>query len=267
MKSSQNTLSSSQPLTKSDAVAKQLTVHPFLAVLGVLLGALISVFTGQLLSTGLADIRGAIGVDSDAMSWVPTAYNAGNMFIGPLIVFLGGLLGPRRILLWASAVFMLSELLSGFLAHNVGALIILQAIAGLSAGTYYPLTMTVIVRNLPLKFVHLGVAAYALDILASTHIGTALESWYINHLGWQWMFWNALLITPILMLSIYWGVPRQPMPKRDGKISFWGFLFAASGMTLVYCGLDQGERLDWFNFEHDRCSLRHWRFSDYGGGS
>ncbi len=122
----------------------------------------------------------------------------------PLVVFLGGLLGPRRILLWASAVFMLAEFLSPFIAHNVGALIILQFIAGIAAGTYYPLTMTVIVRNLPLKYVHWGVAAYALDILASTHIATALEAWYINCLSWQWIFWNALIVTPLMMACLYW---------------------------------------------------------------
>ncbi len=248
MQANANSTGSTQPhQTASAAASDQLTTHPFLAVLGVLLGALTSVFTGRLLSIGLADVQGAIGAGSDAMSWVSTSYNAALMFIGPLIVFLGGLYGPRRILLWASAVFMLSEFLCPFVADNVGALIILQFIAGLSAGTYYPLTMTVIVRNLPLKFVHLGIAAYALDILASTHIATTLEAWYISHLSWQWIFWNALFITPILMACLYFGIPRQPLPQSSPKTNMWGFLFASSGLTLIYCALDQGERLDWFN--------------------
>jgi len=234
-----------QPASASSA--STLTTHPLLAVLGVLIGALTSVFTGRLLSIGLADVQGAIGASSDAMTWVSTAYNAGNMFIGPLIVFMGGLLGPRRILLWASVVFMLSELLSPLVARNLGTLIVLQFIAGLSAGTYYPLTMTLIVRNLPLKFVPLGVAAYALDILASTHIATALEAWYVNNLSWHWVFWNALLTTPLLMACLYWGVPRQPLPRSSPQTNLWGFFYVSSGLTLIYCGLDQAERLDWFN--------------------
>jgi DHA2 family multidrug resistance protein len=228
-------------------VASQLTVHPILAVIGVLLGALVSVFTGRLLSIGMADVQGAVGADSDAMTWVSTAYNAANMFVGPLIVFLGGLFGPRRILLWASAVFMLSEFLCPFVAHSVWALVILQAVAGLAAGTYYPLTMSVLVKNLPPKFIHYGIAAYALDILASTHIATALEAWYVTHLSWQWVFWNALLVTPIMMACIYWGIPRQSLPPRNPNHNLFGFLYAASALTLIYCGLDQGERLDWGN--------------------
>jgi len=205
------------------------------------------VFTGRLLSVGLADIQGAIGADSDAMTWVATAYNAAGMFIGPLTVFLGGLFGPRRVFLWASAVFMLSEFLSPLVAHNVGALIILQIIAGLSAGTYYPLTLSAIIQNLPLKYVHFGVAAYALDILASTHIATSLEAWYINHLSWQWIFWNALLSTPILMFCVYFAIPGKPPSPSKPHINLWGFLYASTALTLIYIGLDQGERLDWLH--------------------
>lgn len=231
----------------ANAANSQITTHPLLAVLGVLLGALTSVFTGRLLSVGLADIQGAIGASSDAVSWLSTSYNAASMFMGPLVVFLGGMYGTRRILLWASAVFMLAEFLSPFVAQNIEALIILQFIAGLAAGTYYPLTVTIIVKNLPFKYLHLGIAAYALDILASTHIATALEAWYVNNLSWQWIFWNALLTTPLLMACLYWGIPRQAMPSRSPQTKLRGFLYASTGLALIFAGLDQGERLDWFN--------------------
>ena len=231
----------------SAPAASQLTSHPYFAILGVLLGALTSVFTGRLLSVGLADVQGAIGASSDAMSWVSTSYNAALMFIGPVVVFLGGIFGARRVLLWASAVFMVSEFLSPLVAHNVGALIAMQIVAGLSSGTYYPLTFTLIIRSLPLKYLPLGLAAYALDILGSTHIATALESWYMNHLSWQWIFWNALFVTPILMLCIYYGAPRQPMPQRSPRTNLWGFLYVSAAFTFLYCALDQGERLDWLN--------------------
>jgi DHA2 family multidrug resistance protein len=229
------------------AASSQVTSRPALAILGVLLGALTSLFTSRLLSVGLADVQGAIGASSDEMSWLVTAYNAASMFIGPLTVFLGGLFGPRRVLLWASVIFMIAEFLSPLCAGNMAVLILLQTIAGLAAGTYYPLTITLIVRNLPLGLLYLGVAAYSLDILAATHITTLLAAWYVSHLSWRWIFWNALLVTPVLMACIYFGVPRQPMPERGPKTNLWGFLYASVAFTLLYIGLDQGERLDWFN--------------------
>ena len=225
----------------------EVTVHPAFAVLGVLLGALTSVFTGRLLAIGSADIQGAIGASSDYMTWVSTAFNAANMFIGPLTVFMGALLGPRRILIYASVIFIVAEFLSPFVAHNPIALVLLQAIAGLAAGTYYPLTFTMIIRNFSMKYLHMGIAIYALDILASTHIAHLVESFYITYLSWQWLFWNALLTAPLMMLCVYFGIPRQPLPVRKANLDFSGFLYAACSMTLIYIGLDQGERLDWFN--------------------
>jgi DHA2 family multidrug resistance protein len=231
----------------NQAKKSEVTTHPAYAVVGVLLGALVSVFTGRLLSIGSADIQGALGVSSDYMTWVSTAFNAANMFIGPLTVFLGGILGARRVLLWAGTIFMLAEFLSPIFGHNQIVLVVLQVVAGLAAGTYYPLTFTMIIRNFSMKYLHMGVAIYALDILASTHFAHFIESFYITNLGWQWLFWNALLVTPIMMLCIYRGIPSQSLPPKNPQMHFAGFLYAACALTSIYIALDQAQRLDWFH--------------------
>jgi DHA2 family multidrug resistance protein len=75
-----------------------ITTHPILGVFGVLLGAMIATCTGRLLGVGLADLRGALHLGFDEASWMNTAFNAAMMFIGPFSVYLGGLLGARRVL-------------------------------------------------------------------------------------------------------------------------------------------------------------------------
>ena len=70
------------------------TTHPLLGVAGVLLGALIATCTSRLMGVGLADIRGALLLGVDEGSWINTAFNAS---MGPFSVYLGGLLGPRRV--------------------------------------------------------------------------------------------------------------------------------------------------------------------------
>ena len=91
----QTTLASSQT-SPTPAV---MTIHPLLGVFGVLLGASIATCTGRLISVGLMDIRGALHLGADEASWLGTAFNASMMFIGPFSVYLGGLLGARRVLL------------------------------------------------------------------------------------------------------------------------------------------------------------------------
>jgi MFS transporter, DHA2 family, multidrug resistance protein len=223
--------------------------HPLLGVAGVLLGALIATCTGRLMSVGLADIRGALHLGVDEGAWINTAFNASMMFIGPFSVYLGGLLGPRRVLLACAWIFTAVSLLIP-LCHTFEMIIALLVIAGLSAGTFYPLTLSFVLRNLPMRFVLLGIAMYATDIIFTTDMAQAWESFFIERLSWHWIFWNGTLLTPIMIALIQFGIPWQPLPEpQPGHPSpnWRGFLYASLGVALLYIALDQGQRLDWFH--------------------
>ncbi len=231
------------------APAPVITTHPMLGIAGVLLGAMIATCTGRLISIGLVDLRGVLHLGVDEASWMNTAFNASLMFIGPFSVYLGGLLGARRVLLACAALFTLISLLLPF-ASSLPGMLLLLVLGGLTAGTFYPLTLSFVLRNLPMQYVLLGIAMYAVDILFTTNFATALEAWYVDHLSWRWLFWNSAVLTPVMMVLIYFGIPRQPMPKpKEGqpRPSWRGFLYASAGFSLLYIALDQGQRLNWLN--------------------
>src|SRR5271156_1294092 len=87
------------------AAPSELSRSPLLGILGVIMGAGIVTLTGRMISLGLADLKGHIGIGFDAGAWIGTAYDMALMFIGPFTVYLGGLMGPRRILFWAATAF------------------------------------------------------------------------------------------------------------------------------------------------------------------
>ena len=225
------------------------TTHPLLGVAGVLLGALIATCTGRLMSVGLADIRGALHLGVDEASWINTTFNASMMFIGPFSVYLGGLLGPRRVLLVCAWIFTAVSFLIPF-CHSLEVVIALLIVAGLSAGTFYPLTLSFVLRSLPIRFVLLGIAMYATDIIFTTDMAQAWESFFIEHFSWHWIFWNGTVLTPIMIALIHFGIPWQPLPKPQlghPTPNWRGFLYASLGAALLYIALDQGQRLDWFH--------------------
>jgi MFS transporter, DHA2 family, multidrug resistance protein len=237
------------PVPANPAPPTVITTHPLLGVAGVLLGASIATCTGRLMSVGLADLRGALHLGVDEASWINTTFNASMMFIGPFSVYLGGLLGARRVLLACAALFTLICVAIP-LAPGFPAMLVLLALAGLTAGTFYPLTLSFVLRNLPMQYVLLGIAMYAVDILFTTNFATSLEAWYLDHLSWHWLFWNSAVFTPLMMVLIYFGIPWQPLPKpKEGqpKPNWRGFLYASLGFSLLYIALDQGQRLYWMN--------------------
>ena len=237
------------PEVKAPEARPALTTHPLLGVAGVLLGAMIATCTGRLMSVGLADIRGALHLGVDEASWINTSFNASLMFIGPFSVYLGGLLGPRRVLLACAWIFTAVSFLIPF-CHSLGAVITLLILAGLSAGTFYPLTLSFVLRSLPIRFVLVGIAMYATDIIFTTDMAQAWESFFIEHLSWSWIFWNGTLLTPLMIALIHFGIPWQPLPKPQSghpAPSWRGFLYASLGASLLYIALDQGQRLDWYH--------------------
>ena len=234
-------------VSKLRALLKSLAQNPYVGTFGVFLGAGLATLNGRLISVGLPDLRGAMGLGIDEASWIPTAYNMALMFIGPFSVYLGGLLGPRRILLYSATIFILCSLLLP-LSPNLQVTLFLQVISGLSSGTFYPLTLAYALRALPLRFVIYAIGVYSIDIVGITGIATSLEAWYVEHLSWHWIFWQSAFVTPLMMLCIYIAIPPQP-PRAGPKpaISWRGFLYGSLALSLIYGALDQGERLDWLN--------------------
>jgi DHA2 family multidrug resistance protein len=237
----ENSGSQSQPATPSP-------LFLLTGVLAVLLGGLLSTLNGRLLSVVLPDLRGALHLSVDEAAWIPTAYNMAIMFIGVFSVYLGAILGVRRVLLSCSLVYMTTSLLLP-LSSGYRAMLVLQAIAGLSSGTFYPLTLSFILTNLPPRIAHLGLAAYSLTILFSANIASALSASVLDALSWKGIFWSLSWISLLMYLCVYFGTPHTPQPKPNPKthISWRGLLYWSFGLALLYGALDIGERVHWFD--------------------
>ncbi len=223
-----------------------LSHSPLLGIVAVIMGAGLSSLAARLLSLGLADLRGHLGIGVDEGAWIPTAFNASTMFIGPLTVYLGALLGARRVLLVTSAIF---AIVSAFLpfVQSYSLLIVLLAVAGLSSGTFYPLTISFALLNVPLRYLALALGVYATCIEGALNFAPSLYGFYRDHLSWAWMFWTAAVVAPIMAICVYYGVPASRRPGSSGpKPSFAGFLYVSAGLALLLAAIDQGQRLDWW---------------------
>ena len=228
------------------AIPSDVSTRPLLGILGVVIGAGLVTLTGRMLSLGLGDLKGHVGISFDDGAWLDSAYNASLMFIGPFTVYLGGLLGPRRILLFAASIFTLACVFLP-LIHSYSLLIVVLVIAGLTSGTFYPLTLTFALRNIPLRYLPFTIALYATFVDGAVNIAPSLYGWYRDHLSWEWMFWNSAAIAPVMMVCIYFGIPATPPRKKGGPVpSFVGFLYLSAGLALIFVALQQGQRLDWF---------------------
>ena len=228
------------------AMPSEVSTRPLLGILGVVIGAGLVTLAGRMLSLGVADLRGHVGVSFDDGAWFDSAFNASLMFIGPFTVYIGGLLGPRRVLLFAAGLFTVTSLYLP-LIHSYSLLVAALIVAGLTSGTFYPLTLTFALRNIPLRYLPFTIALYATFVDGAVNVAPSLYGWYRDHLSWQWMFWGSAVIAPVMMICIYFGIPAAPPRKKSGPApSFVGFLHLSFGLALTFAALQQGQRLDWW---------------------
>lgn len=243
-------VSPSRPSAASSGLAAlpvDLSHSPVLGIFGVILGAGIVTIAGRLLSLGLADLKGNIGIGFDEGTWIPSAFNVALMFIGPFSVYLGGLLGIRKVLFYSAVAF---TVIAAFLplVHNYGFMVGLLVMAGLTSGTFYPLTLTFALKNIPLRYLALVIALYATCIEGAVNFAPSIYGFCRNDLSWQWIFWIPALLTPVMMACIYFGIPPSPKPAtKKQPPSFVGFLYLSAGFALLFAALDQGQRLDWWH--------------------
>ena len=221
--------------------------RPFIGVLAVLLGSILSTLDSRITTFGLADVRGAVHASFDEGAWVTTALTVGQMLIGPVSPWLGAVFGVRRVLMISATVFACSNFLLPF-SPNVGWVLAFQMISGIASGTFIPLTIGFVVLSLPPRMVIYGVAAYAMNLELSLNIAASIEGWFCDNWSWHWIFWDTALTAPLMLVCIHFGMPRQPVNQELLRNADWaGILYAALGFSLLYAALDQGNRLDWLN--------------------
>jgi DHA2 family multidrug resistance protein len=221
--------------------------RPVVGVAAVLLGAVISTLNVRITSFGLADIRGALGLGFDSGSWVSTAFSAAQMMVTPAAAWMSTVLSTRRVLLWTGTVFAATSLLPPF-AHDYDTLIALQFVRGLAVGAFIPAALGFILRSLAPRWWIWGIAAYAFRFVFSQNIGGAIEGWYADTGHWQWIFWQNTPLTAVMTVLVAISMPHRPIDRALLRRTDWGgIVFAGIGFGLIYAGLDQGNRLDWFN--------------------
>jgi MFS transporter, DHA2 family, multidrug resistance protein len=219
--------------------------QPLFAVAAVLLGSFLANFDSRLTSVGLPDLRGAFSLGFDECAWLSTASIGSQIFIAPAVAWLATAFGLRRVLGIPSLVYALASFAIPFV-RDYPTLIVLSIAHGMLLGTFVPATLMIIFRNLPIKWWLPAISIYAIRVGFALDSSSSMVGFYVDHLGWQWLYWQSVVLSPLMGLMVYLGTPREPINREVLRDADWGgMLLLGTGVSMIYAGLDQGNRLDW----------------------
>ncbi|WP_309945915.1 MFS transporter [Tardiphaga robiniae] len=227
--------------------AGRVTSRPLVAVGAVMLGSFLASFDTRLFSLALPDLRGAMGMSSDEGAWFNTAGTAPQILIAPAVAWLATAFGVRRVLGIPSLVYAVVCILMP-LIRDYDTLLVLNIVHGFLLGIFVPATLLVIIRVLPMQWWVPALAIYCIRVGFSMNSGVALVGFYLDHVGWEWIYWQGAIVAPLMALMVHLGSPPEPVNEELVRDADWGgMLLLGCGMAMMYAGLDQGNRLDWLN--------------------
>jgi MFS family permease len=185
----------------------------------------------SMVGVALPSIGAELGLETSSLQWLVSAYVLG---YGSLLL-LGGrladLLGRRRILLIALAVFAVASLAGG-LVDDPNVLIASRFVKGVAAAFTAPAAFSLITTNFaegPSRnkaisiFTTFAASGFSLGLI----VGGLMTS-----LSWRWTF---LFSVPFAVAAVVLGIFFIPRVARatGGGHDFWGALTLASGMLAL----------------------------------
>ncbi|KPA91303.1 arabinose efflux permease family protein [Pseudomonas asplenii] len=229
------------------AAATPLGLRIGVGLVGVLLAVLASGFNENVTKVAMADIRGAMGLSYDQGTWLIAAYAAMSVSAMAFAPWCAVTFSLRRFTLCAIGSLLVLALLAPF-APNTQVLMLIRVVQGFAGGALPPMLMSVALRFLPPGIKLYGLGGYALTATFGPSFGTPLAAWWVEYAGWQWAFWQVIPLGLVAMACVAWGIPQDPLRlERLRQFDWRGLLLGFPGLVMLVLGLQQGERLGWFD--------------------
>src|SRR3984893_5982446 len=48
-----------------------------------------------------------------------------------------------------------------------------------------------------------------------------IEGWFSDNWSWKWIFWDTALLTPLMLICVHFGMPRQPTNRELLTTADW----------------------------------------------
>ena len=195
---------------------------------------------GTIVATALPNIAGALG-DVERISWVVVAYLMATTIAAPVYGRLGDVLGRKRLLFVALAVFIAASLACA-LAPTMLALIAARLLQGAGGGGLMTLSQALVGEIVPPRERPRYQGYLASTFMVSSTLGPVAGGWLTQHWGWTSVF---LINLPLGALAVALAFRLPASPRAGGKFRFdWLGLVLLTGFVVpLLLALERAQRL------------------------
>ena len=212
-----------------------------LVIAAMLISTFMAAVEVTVISTAMPTIVAQLGGFS-LFSWAFGAYLLTQAVVTPLYGRLADSYGRKRVYLASAGLFLAGSLLCGC-AWSMVSLILFRAVQGIGGGGLVPLATTII-GDVSEPADRPRMMGYVSGIWGiSAIVGPLLGAFFVNSLGWPFVFWVNLPIGLLAMAMIARFLHEPPRTGRHQPIDLPGAGLLVIGIGAVMVALVQIETL------------------------
>ena len=225
----------------ADPVAPTITLAQFFKVFpSVCLPMFLASVDQTIVATALPNIAGSLG-DVERVSWVVVAYLMATTIAAPVYGKLGDVLGRRRLLFIALALFLIASVLCA-LAPTMLALILARVLQGAGGGGLMTLSQALVGEIVPPRERPRFQGYLAGTFMVSSTFGPVAGGWLTQHFGWASVFYVNLPLGA-LALALAFRLPNRVAPGAKFRFDWLGILLLSGFVIPLLLALERAQRL------------------------
>lgn len=215
-----------------------------LITLAVMLVTVMEVLDMTIVNVSLPPMMGALGANSDQITWILTSYIVSAAILMPLTGALVKQFGRRKLLLMNIMGFLVASILCG-VATNLPEMVFFRSLQGVFGAALVPLSQYILREVYPPEEQGKAMALWGIGVMVAPVLGPTLGGYITENFNWRWVFYINVPIS-LLALFLCWQL-IDDTPIQKVKWDKIGLVSMVLGIACLQIVLDRGTTDDWFS--------------------
>lgn len=232
-----------QTATMSATRPRVVVKHPKLAMVSMLIGAFVGMFSETSLNIALPQLEAHLGVATATVQWLVTGYMLVIGVVLPLNSLLTKWFTTRQVVIFGLVDFIVGAVIAA-MAPSFSILLIGRMIQGIATGLILPLMFTVAMQVFPPAKLGTAMGVCALVIMFAPAIGPTLTGLILAKLSWNWIFWSFV---PFLAIALIFAITslENVGELTHQKVDVLSILTSVVGFASLVMGVSFASDRGW----------------------